>query len=104
MYDWTMTVTYRYGTNQANWITHEYLGKQAVVKRDDLGMGAGWNLNRFERLHVQSNGALLVYGNGAAQWFGKDVFGNFLSTPGDLQFGTLAYDSGTQTYTYTAND
>ena len=95
MHDWSMDVTLNYSGSSE---TVTFTGSQPIVNRTASEFGSGWWLEGLDRLHLSSQGALLISGDGDSQWFAKDG-ANYLPAEGDLRFSTLTSSSGQFTLT-----
>ncbi len=90
MYDWNATITLKYtGSND---IVQTFTGQQAIVNRANTAFGKNWWVEGLDRVHVQTEGALLVNGDGNTLWFEFDGT-DYLPSSGDLSFSTLV-DNG----------
>ncbi len=69
-------------------VTQSFSGKQSIVNRGASEFGNGWGLDGLDRLYEQSDGALIVRGNGDAYWFPL-VSGNYAHADGDISFSRL---------------
>lgn len=76
-------------------------GNAVVVACDASSIGAGWLIEGIDRLYVNANGALLVDGDGDADYFNALPGGRFQGPSYD--FGTLQTVPG-QGYVYTTPD
>ena len=92
MYDWDLTITLKY--NGSSDIVRTFSGQQAIVNRLASPFGKNWWVDNLDQLYEQSNGTLLVNGDGTTLWFEKNG-SNFLPAEGDLSFSTLV-DTGTE--------
>ena len=92
MYDWDLTVTLVYSGSSD--IVRTFSGQQAIVNRMSSPFGKNWWVNNLDQLYEQTNGTLLVNGDGTTLWFEKDG-SSFLPAEGDLSFSTLT-DTGTE--------
>ncbi len=79
-YDYTLTLTaWIGGTSYAR----AYTGSQAVVNRSSSEFGGGWWLDGLDKLVTNTNGALLVQGNGDTLWFSSNGSGGYNKAAGD---------------------
>lgn len=90
MYDWTIDVDLEYSGST---LSRTFTGSQAIVNRVNSEFGSGWWLQGLDRIYDQTNGALLVRGDGTTLWFEKDG-SNYLEAEGDLTFSTLVKNGG----------
>ncbi|MFN7873844.1 MAG: RHS repeat-associated core domain-containing protein, partial [Pirellula sp.] len=68
--------------------THNFSGRQAIVNRSQSVFGSGWSLDGLDRLVEQSNGVMLVHGNGDTLWFPKQG-SSYGFADGDTTFRVL---------------
>ena len=97
MYDWSMEVTSTVGGVT---ISQSFNGKQAIVNRSSSEFGAGWGLDGLDRLFDNTNGALMVRGNGDSLWFSKSG-ANYQHAAGDVSDAKLV-KNGNGTFTLTS--
>lgn len=91
MHDWTMSVKLNY---TGSTVTQNFTGSSALVNRVGTEFGTGWWLNGLDQLYTQTDGALLVNGDGTTLWFKKSG-STYFRADGDLTFSTLV-DTGTE--------
>jgi RHS repeat-associated protein len=85
MHDWTVDVDLEYSGST---LSRTFSGSQAIVNRANSEFGTGWWLDGLDQIHDQSNGALLVKGDGSTLWFEKDG-ASYHGAEGDLSYSIL---------------